>query len=535
MFKIEEITIKNFRSISTMRVETNHINVFVGNNDAGKSNVLKALNLFFNGETDHKTTFNFDNDYCKFAKPPSAKKPREITISLKFSLPSSYNDKYAVWTKVWRKESLGNQPKKDEKKYPQQKQGEKNLRYTKTDTFLRNISYKYIPTIKSEDYFQFLVGELYSSIAAKAEKAFVESSTGFVDTLQSVTSNLSENLKSQLKMESKLIIDFPQLFKSFSFQTSIDDNNTIDLRQRGDGIRTRHIPEILYTIHKNIVESKERGAIASNTIWGYEEPETAIELSMCFDFAHDFIKYSKEIPIFITTHSPAFYSIAGKEKNAKLYSAIFGKDGTVCSVASLDNVHNSLGLMQLIAPAVEEANEKYRVLKEEYKLLASETRNKSPIVFVEGEIDKMYLEKYIGLKHPNLAIEIKAADGKSKMDSLLKLLQTDTSILNRKIIFLYDCDVGHKEDSFDDKLYIRVANHNSSATDYKVGAENLLSLPSDFDYKRYHKQEKSSPLGAPIYKVDKMKLANDICRLDDVLVYLHNWEHLVKKILSIAS
>ena len=45
---IKKIYIKNFRSIVEETIECESMNIFVGKNDAGKSNVLKALDLFFN-------------------------------------------------------------------------------------------------------------------------------------------------------------------------------------------------------------------------------------------------------------------------------------------------------------------------------------------------------------------------------------------------------------------------------------------------------------------------------------------------------
>lgn len=55
--KIASIRIKNFRSIRNETIAAKDFNIFVGLNDAGKSNVLKALNLFFTGETDYGKSF----------------------------------------------------------------------------------------------------------------------------------------------------------------------------------------------------------------------------------------------------------------------------------------------------------------------------------------------------------------------------------------------------------------------------------------------------------------------------------------------
>ncbi|MFY7671572.1 AAA family ATPase [Tenacibaculum sp. MEBiC06402] len=54
---IKSIRIKYFRSIlNTTRgnikyLPTKDLNIIVGSNDAGKSNYLRALNLFFNNES----------------------------------------------------------------------------------------------------------------------------------------------------------------------------------------------------------------------------------------------------------------------------------------------------------------------------------------------------------------------------------------------------------------------------------------------------------------------------------------------------
>jgi AAA15 family ATPase/GTPase len=54
---ISELSIRNFRSIAAADISTNWITTLVGANDAGKSNVLRALNLFFNGETNPSEGF----------------------------------------------------------------------------------------------------------------------------------------------------------------------------------------------------------------------------------------------------------------------------------------------------------------------------------------------------------------------------------------------------------------------------------------------------------------------------------------------
>ena len=56
--KIFDLTIKNFRSIVDLpNLKVGDINSFVGKNDSGKSNILKALNTFFNEKFDSNDVY----------------------------------------------------------------------------------------------------------------------------------------------------------------------------------------------------------------------------------------------------------------------------------------------------------------------------------------------------------------------------------------------------------------------------------------------------------------------------------------------
>lgn len=103
---IRSISIKYFRSITSMTMTVERLNVFVGLNDVGKSNVLKALNLFFNGETDYNEKFSFEKDFSKLF-PLNSKKAREIIIKITFMVPSGYKGcgEY-IWEKRWRSQDL---------------------------------------------------------------------------------------------------------------------------------------------------------------------------------------------------------------------------------------------------------------------------------------------------------------------------------------------------------------------------------------------------------------------------------------------
>ena len=89
MPRIRRIQIKNFRSIGRLDFSAEDLTVFVGDNDCGKSNILRALNLFFNGETNPGQPFKFQNDWNRYAAP-AAKQAKQIEIELDLELPVGY-------------------------------------------------------------------------------------------------------------------------------------------------------------------------------------------------------------------------------------------------------------------------------------------------------------------------------------------------------------------------------------------------------------------------------------------------------------
>jgi len=63
---ISKIEINYFRSVYSVTLSKNNdINVLIGGNDAGKSNILKALNLFFNNDTELACPYHFYDDLSR--------------------------------------------------------------------------------------------------------------------------------------------------------------------------------------------------------------------------------------------------------------------------------------------------------------------------------------------------------------------------------------------------------------------------------------------------------------------------------------
>ena len=57
--KLDKLKLRNFRSYSQeTEIEVADLNVIIGKNDVGKSSILEALDIFFNGKPDKNDLWN---------------------------------------------------------------------------------------------------------------------------------------------------------------------------------------------------------------------------------------------------------------------------------------------------------------------------------------------------------------------------------------------------------------------------------------------------------------------------------------------
>lgn len=385
MLRIKHIRIKNFRSIVDLSIDTDKMNIFVGLNDAGKSNILKALNLFFNGETEPGCAFDFETDYSKYT-PTRKKKAKEITISIVFAIPERYSYHEDVeWTKVWREGGMHKDNSSEWNFTP----------YSKVPTLLKRIRYKYVPAVKSDNYFKLLLADLYMSIAKEANSELVEKAEEYSYALDGFTQKIGLRVQKTVGIRSNLIMPANQvdIFKELVFVTNDKSGKSIDLSYRGDGIKAVHIPAILKYISEQDNRIMTNTAVPITSIWGYEEPENGIEMRKCFELAKELFEFSFEVQEFITTHSPAFYQL-GNESGAKVYYVYKGDDysSRICEEIDSLEIHDKVGIMPIIAPIVAEKQAELMSMK---ALLANAKFVDKETIFVEGVTDKAYLEMAI--------------------------------------------------------------------------------------------------------------------------------------------
>ncbi|WP_228146791.1 ATP-dependent nuclease [Acinetobacter lactucae] len=352
---IKQIEIRKFRSINHLKnYRANDLNIFVGKNDQGKSNILRALNLFFNNETDINKKFRFEQDYSFNASTGTGSR-KEIRIDLTILPPKGrFNINSEIkWTKKWKQDGSII----DERTIT--KNGKKLEPNTNVYKWLNKLRYRYVPAIKSEMYFHNLMEDLHDVLNLKFNEEISKKGTKFISGLQDITQNITDDLFNSLGLKNTLQVpsDFKQLFSKLDFGVN-DDGNIYHLAQRGDGIKVRHIPIILFHMAKEEQNLSIPGYVKPDTIWGFEEPENNLEMKYCFDLATEFLKYAQDLQIFVTTHSPAFYAIKEEEK---VKVGFIYKDEKKCTVIKDimhdDEIHDEMGLLPLITPYIKQIND----------------------------------------------------------------------------------------------------------------------------------------------------------------------------------
>ncbi|WP_338610613.1 AAA family ATPase [Pelagibacterium nitratireducens] len=417
---ISSIRIENFRSIRSIDAKLSQLAIFVGRNDCGKSNILRALNLFFNDQTNPNTGFSFGEDYNFFA-PVRARKAKEIVVTLEISLPTSYratNGDVIIWTKRWREDGLWSE---DYDYYGQRiKRGRRGQEVredvvisdkSNVHSLLRKIEFEYVPAIKDADYFNDLRGRIYGIISEVAARSFHQSSTAFEQSIGEHLNELTTNITASLGFDTRLALprDLYHIFERLDF---LSGEKAISLNNRGDGIKARHIPLILRFMAEKKAALQRRGGPPISSIWAYEEPENNLEIGSAVQLADELHALSKQAiaQLILTTHSPAFYDLGQREGEVALnfVTRTSDTDGTVTKSGS-EGIDESLGTLAMLAPRISEMIAQVRQQEAANSEAARLAEENCPRIFVEGESDRLVLERALQLLFPAAVDKVRFA------------------------------------------------------------------------------------------------------------------------------
>ena len=408
MIQIEGLEIRYFRSIQSIKLnKLTDLLVLSGRNDVGKSNILKALNLFFNNETDWKTPVNFSSDFSKQrlaqVRKETVKGKQFIQVTVHFLRGSRYEKslppRFSV-TRTWFRGSVTPEQKSSlEKQHTAGEVPTKNLdrAIASLGMYLNSVRFEYIPAVKDQMFFVYVLGRLQDIILGNKS-----GETGITDAVEkfntAVVKEAAELREEFLKVTGiPTTIELPnrldELFRAFTVATSAG-GDTIPLNARGDGVRSRFLPSLLHYIARHS---------SLKYIWGFEEPENSLEMSLSAELAGKIqAEYSVPAQILLTSHSPAFFGL--RESNTSTYRVFFDeRKGTdVARIfpsdarnKSLVKLERELGLMEFQEQFQEQYNARLLALKKRElvakSVIAKMNQSTQPILLTEGKWDALIL------------------------------------------------------------------------------------------------------------------------------------------------
>lgn len=407
MPRIRRIQIKNFRSIKNLDIVVEDLATFVGDNDCGKSNILRALNLFFNDRVEGDEPLDFERDYNKFAV--TNRRAPQIEVTLTLELPENYHEKNgerAVWRKKWRPEGL--QELRDWSGLTKSEPRPGRIKWTekefpsrsKVPALLNRVEFEYVPAIRGKEYLQKLRGRIYRVISEVSEKSFRDSSTEFEDAIGENVSPLIADISAEIQDATllKLPNDLSEIFETLDF---LSGEQRISLDQRGDGVKGRYVPLILKFIADKKSELLERGGTPYTFIWAYEEPENNLEMRRAYETSSLFQRLAagNTTQILLTTHSPIFFNMEGTEELTVSTAFVSKTDETTGSQAqevfpSISELDERMGVMPIVAPhmaaamtQLENADSQRTAMQQ----TIDELEANCPTIYVEGESDYIVL------------------------------------------------------------------------------------------------------------------------------------------------
>lgn len=437
---IDRIEINYFRSVYSINVkDLRDINVYIGSNDVGKSNILRALNLFFNNEVGYDEELSFLQDVNHIRQEEAKDAKGRLTIWMKV-----YFNNVEGWKTLPEKFFI----KKSWNRYTDEPEISSDVTNKQSLTRFQNkVKFHYVPALKERDIFSHYLFLLYETLSEREDIQFSEPAQALSRAVNSSIADLTQKIKLALRVSSNIQIpnDLESIFERLEFYTE-QDSFRIPLSRRGDGLQVRHIPYILQYISAN-----NRGL----NIWAYEEPENSLEMSNAFalarEFSHDFASSNQ---IFITSHSPAFYSIEGKNARhflvRKSYLESAGRKAEISTIEDLASekvADTELGVAQLVLQRSKEAFEQIEVLIDTNAELA---KLHNPVLLTEGKTDaKIFVSAWQKL-NPSRTIpfEIRSCDlgghdpaqESAGADALQKILESTTKDQSPIRIGIFDSD-----------------------------------------------------------------------------------------------
>ena len=329
MIIVSEVRIRGFRSIRQIELPgLGNSTALAGLNNCGKSNVLRALNAFFTGETDPGGPLDVDRDFYRFGPKGKAK---VIEVEVHFKLPESFK----LGTRLKDVEaflggsdfSIGKRWRRDEPFPTYLKDGTEVALQDrqKIDQFLQRINFRYVPNrvlpidiIRGEHRGFRACSDEDFQLRQKAPRR----PSKFCMTLRPPSSKRSRNGSSRRypdlgDLELATPASWAEMAFAFGYRITQSGVETQDTEQ-GSGIQSLLMLETLYLIDRDYFQHFGWRQAA---IWAVEEPESSLHSSLEARIASFLASMARDpksrLQILATTHSDLVVQYLGSCDSAE--------------------------------------------------------------------------------------------------------------------------------------------------------------------------------------------------------------------------
>jgi predicted ATPase len=473
---LTNIRIEGFRSIREAEIELDSdLTAFAGLNNSGKSNVLRALNAFFNDETDSGQPLNVDSDY--FRPDLLRKKRKRIRVSIKFELPTSFKFRRGLEaTKALLSGNTFTVAKEWVRDNPLPSFFLNNVALDLNDrqklaAFLQLIRYRYVPNrvlptelIRNEH--QSLRNVLIRRLATKSKgntNAFEAIKDSSIRMIRSLATRFEEACPGQGAVTLATPTSWQDLAFTFGYRLAQNGVEIEDAAQ-GSGIQSLLMLETLYLIDRDYFQQFGWKQAA---IWGLEEPESSLHTSLEARVAAYLAGVASDpksrLQVLCTTHSDLIIQYAGCTVIAE------NKDGGTNLVPKNDpraalDLLSGAGVSRWVHPVL------FWPL--------------DPIILVEGKLDREFIEeafRFYRPKRPVRVVDLPVLDdatGGGGVERIQRYIKDNANAIRSRrseapLIVVLDWDAAKKVDQFrrlvDSPSVYKVLAWRAEAANPKVG------------------------------------------------------------------
>lgn len=321
---ITAVEIERYRSCDRVKLdELTDIVTLAGRNNSGKSNILRALNLFFNGETDPGRSLDFDADY-RLAAP--SKKKKRIRVAVSFDLPAQFRFRKGLETvrellgerftigKTWTLDSAD--PSIDLSHDGDPPTALERDDIERATQFLNLISFRYIPNRavpvqvireQSKGVTSQLARRLLNTQSEAVGPLLENMSLVAKDMVRPIAEDMAAVCEGMSDLELSTPTNVGDLMGQAGFRAAVGSVGNVEDTALGSGVQSLLMFHVLHMIDRGLFHSFGWRQAA---IWAVEEPESSLHRELQLRLAALLRSYvmpdASRFQVTLTTHNDVF-------------------------------------------------------------------------------------------------------------------------------------------------------------------------------------------------------------------------------------